>query len=50
MSMIRTKEEPDTHIADLQKIPDILRQRGYSGNDIQAIASGNLIAFLQSVL
>ena len=37
-------------IADLQKIPDILRQRGYTEKDMQAIASGNLIGFLQSAL
>jgi membrane dipeptidase len=37
-------------IADLQKIPDILRQRGYAEKDLQAIASGNLIGFLQSAL
>ena len=33
-------------IADLQKIPDILQHRGYSEQDIRAIASGNLINFL----
>ena len=37
-------------IADLQKIPDILRNRGYSDSDIRAIASGNLIGFLQKAL
>jgi membrane dipeptidase len=36
-----------TTIADLQKIPAILRKRGYTENDIQAIASGNLIDFLR---
>jgi membrane dipeptidase len=37
-------------IADLQKIPDILRKRGYSENDIKAIAGENLIRFLYSAL
>jgi len=39
-----------TTIADLQKIPDILRNRGYSDEDIRAIASENLIAFLRKAL
>ncbi|MDR0795299.1 MAG: membrane dipeptidase [Tannerella sp.] len=33
-------------IADLQKIPEILRKRGYSGADIRAITGENLIRFL----
>ena len=37
-------------IADLQKIPEILRKRGFAEEDIQAIASGNLIRFLRQVL
>ncbi|MDR2234328.1 MAG: membrane dipeptidase [Tannerella sp.] len=37
-------------IADLQKLPDILRNRGYSENDIRAIASGNLVDFLMKAL
>jgi membrane dipeptidase len=37
-------------IADLQKIPGILRQRGYTDSDIQAIVGGNLIRFLYKVL
>lgn len=35
-------------IADLQKIPDLLRKRGYSEEDIKRIASGNWIEFLRS--
>jgi membrane dipeptidase len=41
----------DVHtIADLQKIPDLLHQRGYTENDIDAIAHGNLIRFLTETL
>ena len=39
-----------TTIADLQKIPDILQNRGYSDENIRAIASGNLIDFLRKAL
>ena len=34
-------------IADLAKIPDLLRARGYGAADIDAIASGNYIRFLR---
>ena len=34
-------------IADLQKIPALLAQRGYTGDDIENICSGNLIRFLR---
>jgi membrane dipeptidase len=34
-------------IADLQKLPDLLRKRGYSDADIDGIASGNFIRFLR---
>lgn len=34
-------------IADLQKIPGLLRKRGYSESDIMKITSGNWISFLQ---
>jgi len=34
-------------IADLQKIPDLLGQRGYSNLDIEQIMHGNFIAFLR---
>jgi membrane dipeptidase len=37
-------------IADLQKIPGILRQRGYSGEDISLIMSGNFLRFLTDAL
>ncbi len=36
-------------IADLQKIPGILKSRGYSGEDIQNICSGNWLRFLREV-
>jgi membrane dipeptidase len=39
-----------TTIADVRKVFDILRGRGYSAKDIQAIAHGNLIAFMRSAL
>ncbi|MDR0429664.1 MAG: membrane dipeptidase [Tannerellaceae bacterium] len=37
-------------IADLQKVPEILKKRGYSDTDIEAIASGNVIRFMCNVL
>jgi len=37
-------------IADLQKIPEILRKRGYSDDDIQAMGNGNVVRFLRQVL
>ena len=37
-------------ITDLQKIPEMLRKRGYSENDSRNIAGWNLIQFLYSVL
>ena len=37
-------------ITDLQKIPEILRQRGYSEKDIRNIAGLNLVQFLYKVL
>ncbi len=36
-------------IADLQKLPDIFRSRGYSESDITNIMSGNWISFLRRV-
>jgi membrane dipeptidase len=37
-------------IADLQRLPDILRSRGYSAADISGILHGNLLRFLRSAL
>lgn len=34
-------------IADLQKIPDLLRQRGYSESDIELVMHGNWLRFLR---
>jgi membrane dipeptidase len=34
-------------IADLQKIPGLLRQRGYSPTDIEAIMHGNWLRFFR---
>ena len=34
-------------IADLQKIPDLLRQRGYSETDIEGVMHGNWLRFLR---
>ena len=34
-------------IADLQRLPDMLRQRGYKQADIEQVAHGNWIRFLQ---
>jgi membrane dipeptidase len=35
-------------IADLQKIPGLLTQKGYSGTDIENIMHGNWIRFLRN--
>ncbi len=35
-------------IADLSRLPALLMARGYSGDDIQAIAHGNFVRFLRS--
>ncbi|MBC3787518.1 dipeptidase [Spirosoma utsteinense] len=35
-------------IADLQKIPDLLRQRGYTEDDVQGIMHGNWLRFLRA--
>ncbi|WP_165042045.1 dipeptidase [Dysgonomonas sp. ZJ709] len=37
-------------IADIQKIPVILKNRGYSDTDIENIASGNWIRFMRNAL
>lgn len=34
-------------IADLQKLPDLLKARGYSSEDIENIMQGNFVRFLQ---
>lgn len=34
-------------IADLQKVPDLLKSRGYAQGDIEKIMHGNFISFLQ---
>jgi membrane dipeptidase len=34
-------------IADLQKIPDLLRQRGYSESEIEKVMHGNWLNFLK---
>ncbi len=49
--MFGTEQSPydmDT-IADLQKLPDLLKQRGYSGADIRNILHGNWLRFLRNV-
>jgi membrane dipeptidase len=37
-------------IADLSRIPDMLRKRGYSEEDLRAVAHGNFLSFLNSAL
>jgi len=37
-------------IADLQKIPDILRGRGYSETDVEAVMRGNWLRLLGEAL
>ena len=34
-------------IADLQRVPDLLRKRGYKEGDVEAILHGNFIRFLR---
>ncbi len=45
----QTPHDLDT-IADVQKIPDLLRQRGYTGADIAAIMHGNWLGLLANAL
>jgi membrane dipeptidase len=37
-------------IADLQRLPEMLRRRGYAESDVQNIAHGNFIRFLRGAL
>lgn len=39
-----------TTIADIQKVPIILKNRGYSNEDIEKIANGNWIRFMRKAL
>ena len=34
-------------IADLARVPALLEERGYSGDDIELVAHGNVIRFLR---
>jgi membrane dipeptidase len=45
-----TEQTPrDLHsIADLQRVPDLLRQRGYSNEDVQNISYGNWVRFFRA--
>jgi len=45
----QTPKDLDT-IADLQKIPDLLRGRGYSEADVTKIMHGNWLRFLERAL
>jgi membrane dipeptidase len=48
--MFGTEQSPfdmDT-IADLQKLPDLLKKRGYSEKDIQNVLHGNWLRFLKN--
>jgi membrane dipeptidase len=44
----QTPRDLDTYI-DMQKIPDLLRNRGYAESDIEAICHGNWLRKLESV-
>jgi membrane dipeptidase len=44
----QSPEDVDT-IADLQKIPDLLRQRGYTQVEVQKVMHGNWLNFLKKV-
>ena len=43
----QSPEDLDT-IADLQKIPDLLRARGYSAADIEGVMHGNWLRFFEA--
>ncbi|MBC7947888.1 MAG: membrane dipeptidase [Chitinophagaceae bacterium] len=47
---VRSWQCPDDlrTIADLQKLPAMLEQRGYSGADIDGVMFGNWIRFLKN--
>ncbi len=45
----QTPEDLNT-IADLQKVPPMLRERGYSADDVQAIMAGNAVRFFERAL
>jgi membrane dipeptidase len=45
----QTPHDLDT-IADLQKVPALLRERGYSDEDVAAIMGGNAVRFFAQVL
>ena len=45
----QTPLELDT-IADLQRVPELLRQRGYAEEDVRAIMGGNAVRFFASAL
>jgi membrane dipeptidase len=45
----QTPEDLET-IADLQRIPQMLRSRGYAETDVKNIAHGNFIRFLRDAL
>src|SRR6185436_18561463 len=34
-------------IADLQRVPDLLRKRGYKESDVEAVLHGNFVRFLR---
>ena len=36
-------------IADLSKVPDLLRERGYSEQDIEKVMHGNWLNFLKKI-
>ena len=45
----QTAADLDT-IADLARVPDLLRARGYADADVENVAHGNFVRFLKSVL
>jgi membrane dipeptidase len=45
----QTPLELDT-IADLQQVPQLLRQRGYPDEDVRAIMGGNAVRFFAAAL
>jgi membrane dipeptidase len=45
----QTPEELDS-IADLQKVPELLRERGYGEDDVAAIMGGNAVRFFVEAL
>ena len=45
--MQRVRRRQSDTIADLQRLPGMLRRRGYSDTDVELVAHGNWVRFLR---